>query len=43
MDPVISGSILDLIVMILENPESGGLFLKVFIPNMMIVLKELAC
>jgi hypothetical protein len=43
MDPVIAGSILDLIVLIIDNSEAGGMFLEVFIPNMMIVVKELAC
>jgi hypothetical protein len=42
-DPVIAGSILDLIVMIIENPEAGQLFLNVFIPNMILVISELAC
>lgn len=42
-DPVIAGYILDLIVMILEDAECGQFFIQIFIPNMNIVLEEIAC
>lgn len=42
-DPVIAGNILDLIVLILANPESGSLFLPIFIPNMREAIRQLAC
>lgn len=42
-DPLIAGYILDLIVMILEDSECGQFFLNLFMPNMQIVVEELAC
>ena len=42
-DPVVSGYILDLIVLILNRADTGSIFIPVFVPNMKSIITELAC
>ena len=41
-DPLISGYILDLIVLMLSDENAGKSFLPIFVPNMRLVIGELA-